>query len=628
MCGIHGILSPSLTKEEVSYRLRRMGLIQRHRGPDDQREVVYSTTKGLLGFGFVRLSILDLETGMQPIECAMDRSAIICNGQIYNYVELRSGLKEEEFISKGDIEVALHLYRRHGIEFLHLLNGMYAGAIFDPRKKRLWLFRDRFGIKPLYYTTVGEEFLFSSEIRPLLRYKGIKTELNRSRLASLFSFRYLPGEETMFLGIRRLPPSSYLEFNLESGTFQIERYWEYPLKREDSVISLEQAGDQLNEIFTDAVRIRLRSDVEVGTFLSGGIDSSAVASQAVRNVPDMRAFTITFKEEKYNELPLVDAFIDANKDRFCGTRRYSRLCGRENLNNLIEIVRSMEEPIFLGTLLPTDQVCGLASEHVKVVLTGEGADEIFAGYRRFFLEIAAQEFSGLSRMKQRDLIDTYPEVLPYLRAREQDPIERYLEGERLFASADLGRLLGEKVCENIVPQEALPRFTGAEHPLKAAQALECRFRLPDYVILRLDKLSMRHSLETRTPFLDYRLAEFSSTLPSRFKINIGEGMDKFICRYAFSRHGILDSNTAFRNKLPFTSPLADWLSRPNELPDFLQDTLLGDTIKRQGILDDITSKEFIGQISTEGIGPATLVSNAERVFALIIFTLWYDEFFD
>ena len=628
MCGISGIFSPSLSREEIYARLKQMGHIQRHRGPDDQKEVVYSSNNGLLGFGFVRLSILDLETGMQPIECAGDKSAIICNGQIYNYIELRSSLKDEEFVSKGDIEVALHLYHRHGTDFLHLLNGMYAGAIFDPREKRLLLFRDRFGIKPLYYTTVGEDFLFSSEIKPLLRYEGVTRDLNRSRLSSLFSFRYLPGEETMFLGIRRLAPSSYLELDLESGDLHMERYWEYPLNREDSSISLDQASDQFSELFADAVRIRLRSDVEVGTFLSGGVDSSAVASQATQHKPDIRAFTISFREKKYNELPLVDSFIHANKARFRGVRRYSRRCGRETLGNLVEIVRSMEEPIFLGAVIPTDQVCRLASEHVKVVLTGEGADEIFAGYRRFFLEMAAHEFPMLSQARQRHLKDTYPELTSYLKRRESDPVKRYLESERLFVSADLERLLGEKLPDNIVPQEALPGFKGQEHPLNAALALESRFRLPDYVIQRLDKLSMRHSLETRTPFLDYRLAEFAATLPSHFKINIEKGLDKFICRYTFSHNGILDTRTAFRKKLPFTSPLADWLSCPGALPEFLQDILLGDTIKKQGILDDKMAKELIGQVSAEGIGPATLVSNGDRIFALIIFTLWYDEFFN
>lgn len=628
MCGISGIFSPSSSKKEILFRLKQMGLIQQHRGPDDQKEVVYSTNSGLLGFGFVRLSILDLETGMQPIECAMDQSAIICNGQIYNYIELRSSLKDEMFVSKGDMEVALHLYRRHGTDFLHHLNGMYAGAIFDHRQKRLLLFRDRFGIKPLYYTTVGEDFIFSSEIKPLLGYKGVTRDLNRSRLASLFSLRYLPGKETMFLGIRRLPPSSYLQFDLATGDIQIERYWEYPLNREVSCISLEQAGDQFNELFADAVRIRLRSDVEVGAFLSGGIDSSAVASQATEYKQDMKAFTISFREKEYNELPLVGSFIQANRGRFHGVRRYSRLCGRETLGNLVEIVRSLEEPVFLGAVLPTDQACRLASEHVKVVLTGEGADEIFAGYRRFFLEMAAHEFPMLSRARQRHLKDAYPELISYLKRRESDPVKRYLEGERLFSPVALERLLGEKISDNIMPQEVLPQFRGTEHPLKAALAIECRCRLPDYVIQRLDKLAMRHSLETRTPFLDYRLAEFAATLPSHFLINIEKGMEKFICRYAFSHNSILDTKTTFRQKLPFTSPLADWLSSPDALPEFLQDILIGDTIEKQGVLDGKAAKELIGQVSAKGIGPATLVSSGERVFALIIFTLWHNEFFN
>jgi len=626
MCGIHGVVSNALSKEEIYSLLAKMGRMQRHRGPDDQKETVFPITNGWLGFGFVRLSILDLETGMQPICSPEDHAAIICNGQIYNYIELRSEVRQETFISKGDVEVALHLYRTIGISFLQRLNGMYAGAVFDPLKNKLVLFRDRFGIKPLYYATWDNNFVFSSEIKPLFLGSGIPKQLNHAGLPTFFTYRYLPGEETMFHGVKRLPPGSYLEYDLNTNQYRIERYWEYRLDRENPGLALDEAAEQFYTLFADAVRIRLRSDVEVGCFLSGGIDSSAVSSQAAKSKPDIKLFTISFDEDLYNELPLVNRFLKTNEDRFRSVQHQTRLCDKKTLDQLPGIVRALEEPISLGTVLPTDQVCRLAGEQVKVVLTGEGADEIFAGYRKFLVEMAACQYSDLSHEQRVEMQKIYPELLPYLAIRDPDPVRRYIQSETLYTRDELKTLLGRKLPLDFYQEDALPALSSGEHPLNAALAMESRYRLPDYVILRLDKLSMRHSLETRTPLLDYRLAEFAATLPVNFKVNPGMEQEKFICRYAYEKYSILDQETACRRKQPFTIPLADWLVDPSRLPIFLQEILLGDIIEKQGILNPDFVKELVGRVSTEGVGPQTLVSDADRVFAVIMFTLWYNEF--
>jgi asparagine synthase (glutamine-hydrolysing) len=431
----------------------------------------------------------------------------------------------------------------------------------------------------------------------------------------------------MFYGLKRLPPGSYLEYDLKSGKYHVERYWEYHLDRENPDLSLDEAAGKFNTLFTDAVRIRLRSDVEVGSLLSGGIDSSAVASRVARLRPDVRVFTLAFDEEKYNELPSVERLLKANEDHFGSVRLITRVCGRESLDQLPEIVRAIEEPISLGAVLPTDQVCQLASMHVKVVLTGEGADEIFAGYRKFLLEMAAHEYGNLSGEGQRELEEIYPELHSYMAVRDRDPVRRYIQSELLFGRDELRRLIGREPPADLFPEDALPALSGKEHPLNAALAMESRFRLPDYVILRLDKLSMRHSLETRTPFLDYRLAEFAATLPPGFKVHLGLGQEKMICRYAFVKHSVLDRETAYREKQPFTVPLADWLSDPSSLPDFMKEILLGDVVERQGVLSGSMVKELARMVSAEGVGPETLVSGADRVFAVIVFTLWYEEFF-
>lgn len=627
MCGVQGIITYSLSGDKIYRKLEDMGSLQRHRGPDDKRESVFPFQGGLLGFGFRRLSILDLETGMQPIISPADNTAIICNGQVYNYLELKADSPEMQYMTRGDIEVALNMYRKHGLDFLNKLNGMYAGAIFDPVRERVILFRDRFGIKPLYYTEWEDCFYFASEIKPLLKGSGCTVELNHKRLSTYFTYRYLPGSETMFSGIKRLPPGSYLEYDLRKKVYTVKRYWEYKLDHIIPGMNFDEASERFIQLFRDAVKIRMRSDVEVGTLLSGGIDSSAVSSQATFSKPDIRMFSISFREDKYNELPLIRRFISNNHERFKDTKHYTRLCGSETLDQLPEIVKSIEEPISLGTILPTDQVCRMAGDQVKVVLTGEGADEIFAGYRKFLLEMAASEYKNLSKAEQKELEEVYPELMPYMESRDENPAKRYIQSEALFSNHELKRLIGVDDADNSFPADALPRLSGREHPLNAALAMESRARLPDYVILRLDKLSMRHSLETRTPFLDFRLAEFAATLPVHFKANIKSHREKYICGNSFSRYGVLDNETAFRKKQPFTIPLADWLSDPSVLPDDIKEIMFGSTIKKQGVLDYNIFKEHIELISSEGVGPQTLVSEADRVFSIIIFCLWYDLFF-
>jgi len=261
-----------------------------------------------------------------------------------------------------------------------------------------------------------------------------------------------------------------------------------------------------------------------------------------------------------------------------------------------------------------------------VVVTGEGADEIFAGYRKFLVEAAAHAYPSLSPADREGLDATYPELAPYLAVREKDPARRYIQSELLFDARTLGQLLGHDDFDARFPEDALPRVGQAGHPVNTAIAFESRARLPDYVILRLDRLSMRHSLETRTPFLDYRLAEFAARLPMNLKVNINRGMEKVVCRHAFERFGVLDRETSFRRKQPFTIPLAQWLAEPDQLPEEIREIVQGDIVARQGILDPDVFAEQVRGISTRNIEPNTLVSTADRVFAVIVFALWYDRF--
>ncbi|RKZ09114.1 asparagine synthase (glutamine-hydrolyzing) [Candidatus Fermentibacteria bacterium] len=626
MCGISGIISRRLSSGEIRDQLESMGSLQRHRGPDDAREQVFFSNDTLVGLGFVRLAILDLDTGMQPVVSNADGCAIVCNGQIYNYIELREEVSSDEFITRGDIEVALHLYRKKGIEFLDYLNGMYAGAVFDPRRKRVLLFRDRFGIKPLYYTSTEEGFYFSSEIKPLLEGSMIKPELDRESLPVYFSYRYVPGEKTMFRNIRRLPPGSFLDYNLENGSFCVRRYWEYLPGRDGVTSSGREAEDHFIQLLEDAVRIRMRSDVEVASLLSGGIDSSSVASIAAVRQPDIKLFTVSFDDPLYNELDDVRELMKAGQSVFSRASLIHSSCDPGSLEDLPELIRSVEDCISLGTILPTDQVCRLASGHVKVVLTGEGADEVFAGYRKFLLEMAAEEIGLMSEKEKKLLLKDFPELEDYMSVRASDPRKRFIQSELLFNQSELSRLLGMETGEVAFPGDAMPAVESGMHPLNQLLAMECRSRLPDYVVLRLDKLSMRHSLETRTPYLDYRLAEFASGLPVQMKVNLAQRMGKYVCRKSLLNHRVVDPVTAFREKKPFTIPMAAWFLQRDDLPDYVTEIFQGGEIERAGILDPEMTRQLWNSVTADGVGPATLVSEADRIFAVLTFSLWMGEF--
>ncbi len=631
MCGIYGIISRYLDEDTLRRRLVQMGELQFHRGPDGREEAVFASEapegKVFIGMGLARLAILDLVTGMQPIRSRADGTTIVCNGQIYNYIELRPLVSDCDFVSRGDIEVALHLYRKKGIGFLDLLNGMYGGAIYDPGRKKLVLFRDRFGIKPLYYAQNGQGFAFASEIKPLFAALDIKPSMNRNRLHTYFTYRYVPGSRTLFEKVMRVPPGSCLIYDLAAGTHEIYRYWSYRPDEGAPHMTLPEAAERCHELINDAVKIRLRSDVELGSFISGGIDSSAVSSVAAVSEPSLRLYTVSFSEKKYDELPYVKQLLRTMNHRFSRSILTHVTCGRDMLDKLPEIVGAVEEPISLGTVLPTNQLCERAAKDVKAVLTGEGADELFAGYRKFMIEAAAAGFSDFTPTQRKKLLCEFPELRKVLDASNEppDPGRRYIQSEALFSQEELNRMLGFVPDAPLFEADASPPLSGNEHPVNTAIAYETRFRLPDYVVLRLDKLSMRHSLETRTPLLDFRLAEFAASLPVSMKTNLSMNREKFICSYTYLKYGILDPVSAFRRKQPFTFPMADWLSDKKDLPDFIQEIMFGSSVADQNILDPDAVAALANRVTGEGVGPHTLVSSADRLFSVIIFTLWAEQ---
>ncbi len=625
MCGFSGYVSKFTSINKGTYILEQMAEIQRHRGPDNSDILIRDN----VGISFVRLSILDLATGMQPIVSKADDTAIACNGQIYNYIELKKELPSEHYQTSGDMEVALNAYRKYGDSFPNKLNGMFAGVIHDRREKKVFLFRDRFGIKPVYYTKTDEGFYFASEIKPLLSVPGVACEMDSSLLATYFTYRYVPGEKTLFKGIYKLPPASILTYDTTSESIKVNNYWEWNFNKTNNNISLAEASEEFNRLFTDAVKIRLRSDVEVGSFISGGIDSSAVASIAAIYKPSIKLFTIGFGEDKYDETNDVNTFLHLMRDRFRDAESIKQQCVSGSLAGLPSLIKSIEEPISLGTMVPTDQVCSLAANHLKVVLSGEGADEIFAGYRKFLVEAAALEYPTADATEKRRLLAMCPELKTRLKQGNEEHLARHIASEKLFSNNELIPLLGLSGEPQLDMSDIIPSSLSAStHPISAMQAIEVKSRLPNYVNLRLDKLSMKHSLETRTPFLDYRLAEFAASLPVHLRVNLKIAQEKYICRESFREHGVLPEAVTNRAKKPFTMPIADWFSDISILPEPIQNILSGTEVDRQGILDGKLVRKYAKQVSGKDVGPETMVSAGDRIFSIVVFSLWYKEFME
>lgn len=603
MCGIHGIVDPALGEgggEEMLALLRAMGRAQGHRGPDGHAERVFGSGRARAGLGFVRLAILDLESGMQPIVRPQDGAAIVCNGQIYNYRALRKEIDPALLRTHGDIEVALHLYARHGTAFLDRLNGMYAGAIFDPAHRRLLLFTDRFGVKPLYYAAFGGRFCFASEIKALRAAAPGALRVNQAALAPYLTFGYVPGEETLYAGVRRLAPGSFLAFDLDTGTFSTHRYWRYA-PATDATLDLPRAAERFFELFEDAVALRAEADVTVGATVSGGIDSCAVAALAARRDPAMPLFTLAFDDPAYDESARATDFI-ARVPNAAGTHPvHVATCGPDVLQALPAIMRHLEEPVCKTALLPTWRLFERVSRQVKVVLTGEGADELFAGYGWFWLDAAGRRTGAGG-----------------------DPLSAYTRGRRFFEPDELAALLGAQRTRFDIPADLTDGVPGDSAPLEALLTLETRFRLPAANLLRLDKLAMAHSVEARTPFLDFRLAELAGTLSADLKLGARSEEQKFVCRSAFARRGLLPPGVAWARKQPLSAPVDAWLRDEAALPEPLQDVLAGRHAIFGSLVDPRPVRRLREALRGEATTPFSAVTAADKLWALCVLAAWHD----
>ena len=554
MCGIFGYFDRDGRPLDDD-ALARMGREIVHRGPDG--DGIYHDRSSAIGLGNQRLAILDVEHGQQPFYSDDGDIVVVQNGEIFNHVELAEELRQEgtTFTTHCDTEVILRLYERHGIDAVSRLNGMFAIAILDRRDKALYLIRDRIGEKPLHVMLQGRRVYFGSEIKSILEVCGT-TSLDYAALNQFFTFNYVPPPRTMFEDIVHVMPGHYLKIS-DQGV-EDTRWWDLAGQAQEE--RSEAAWiDEFQSLLHDAVRIRLRSDVPFGAFLSGGVDSSSVVGSMSQQLDyPVKTFTIGFHDPRYDESP----FAAEAAERF-GTEHVMRKVEPNMLDDWPLSLYHCDQPHGDVSFLPTLKVAGLAAEQVKMVLTGDGADELFAGYDKY-KSFFGQAVDGMSDEQFRD---------------------NYLDNISLFTQPSRDQLFTSTV-KNKLTSLSCTSFLGkwleqAAHMDRINQALyiDMMLLLPGNNLVKPDRMGMAVSLENRAPFMDYRMMEFAFRMPGNLKLMNGE--TKYIYKKAVSP--LIGEGLAYRKKQMFTVPVGEWFKK--ELYPLCQDLLLSSRAVSRGLFE-------------------------------------------
>jgi asparagine synthase (glutamine-hydrolysing) len=617
MCGIAGIMSVT-GRPVLEEELHAMCSAMIARGPDD--EGVYLAED--IGLAMRRLSIIDLRTGHQPV-CNEDRTVwVVLNGEIYNYRDLRSELigRNHEFSSATDTEVIVHLYEELEERCIERLRGMFAFALWDTRRGRLLLARDRLGIKPLYYAMVRGRLLFASELKAILQISEVDRTLNLSALDHLLAYRTTPEKESIIAGVSKLEPAHRLSFSL-GGEPKIERYWSVRFNPEAGR-SEEDTAEELRARLMESVRLHMVSDVPVGAFLSGGTDSSAVvAAMSAVGSGRVKTFSIGFRDEGFNELP----FARMVAEQF-GTDHHELILEPDVMEILNDLAWDLDEPFGDSSAIPTYMVSKLAAQHVKVVLSGDGGDELFAGYTSYVVEgreRRARFLPAVIRMAFGIASRAMPEGMSgkrWLHHFSLHGAERYLDAITLFKQTDRRRVLTGEAQSQLLDcgteRSRIERLmNGTGHWLSEIQSMDLEHYLPLDILTKVDRMSMAHSLEARVPLLDHTLVEFAASIPPEMQLKHGRTKHVFVR----SLRGLLPDRILDRPKQGFAVPIGSWLRK--QLGPMVRDTILSETCRRRGIFDMHAIEELVRR--HEQGRPLDA-----KLWTLIIFELWCRTFLD
>ncbi len=599
MCGIAGIFEFEATAAVSAEVVARMCEVIRHRGPDDQG--VYCC--GPIGLGARRLSIIDLATGHQPIHNEDQSVWVVFNGEIYNFLQLRPLLeaKGHRFYTNTDTEVIVHLYEEYGPDFVQHLRGMFGIALWDARMRRLLLVRDRLGIKPLYYWKQPHRLLFGSELKCLLEFPGTRPSVDLEALSRYLSLGYVPEPDSIFQGVRKLPPGHLLIAG--PGRAREEQYWELPWPEESAPPSEEECCERLRELLQESIRLRLVSDVPLGALLSGGIDSSTVVAVMSRLMDrPVKTFSIGFAEKDFSELDYAHRVA-----QHLGTDHQELVVEPEAVQLVEQLMGYFDEPFGDPSAVPTFLVSQLARQSVTVALSGDGGDELFAGYDRYPEASRQQLFDRLPRSFRKHVLLPLSQRLPYRmygknylhRIALDDGLERYMDAAMLPLPMK-EQLVSPDFCTQIHSLDCsavLRRFVpnGHRRPLlDRIVYLDTKAELPGDILTKVDRMSMAHSLEVRVPLLDHVFVEYVARLPMAYKLR---GSDtKYIFKKAFGQ--LLPPEILHRPKMGFALPLRHWFAR--DMHDYLRDALfdsraLGRGYFRPAFLDRLVREHSTGR---------------------------------
>ncbi len=627
MCGIAGAVEFNRDARVEEASLRRMCAAMAHRGPDD--EGVY--TQGRVGLAMRRLSIIDVAAGHQPISNEDGTIWIVFNGEIYNHAALR-----EQLIARGhrynthcDTETIVHLYEEYGRDCVQHLRGMFAFAIWDTRKRSLFIARDRLGIKPLYYRLTPESLLFGSEIKVILAHPGVRAEFHRSGLPEYLAFGYLSGEETFYEGIRKLMPGHTLELD-ENGTLRIEPYWDLRVSEDDSSHPESYYVQTYRDMLEKAVSSHLMSDVPLGVFLSGGVDSSAVAAlmTKIRKEP-VETFSVGYKEHAYSELPYARTVA-----KHINSQHHEVLVSRQDFfSSLPHLIWHEDEPIAWPSSVALYFVARLARERVKVVLTGEGADETLAGYSRYAFTLKNAKFDSVYRsfvpaMLRRGLRNTISDskLIGATARRKLSHTFLALDGEHwasfyfdnffsAFNTKDQTSLLADDFTESLKEGAAYRHVLGywkqsTGDTLRRLLYTDIKTYLVE-LLMKQDQMSMATSIESRVPFLDHVLVEFATNIPRCHQLRGLTG--KNILKKAME--DLLPHSILYRPKLGFPTPWSGWLAGPQL--DTIESTLLEPRSLQRGLFKRTAIERLFKEHR------ANYRDHYDRIWRLLNLELWH-----
>jgi len=625
MCGIAGFISREAGRDDRASLLDRMCRVITHRGPDEQGTLV----RGRAALGMRRLAIIDLKSGQQPIfDCSGDL-AIVFNGEIYNYRELKTELESlgHRFKTNCDTETIVHAYEQFGADCVSRLRGMFAFAIYDFRDDSLFIARDRVGKKPLFYAPdAAGDLVFGSELKSLLEHPGVTREIDPAALDAFLTFGYVPEEFCVFKGVRKLPPGHWLRYG--GGRIETASYWDFEYSGGDESRSEAEWIELIREKLREAVRIRLVSEVPLGAFLSGGVDSSSIVGlmSEVSETP-VRTFSIGFNEDSFNELKF--ARIAA---KHFGTEHHEFIVTPDLVDVVDDLVWHFDEPFADSSALPTFMVSKLAREFVTVVLSGDGGDELFAGYTRYAIDKRRSGLGKLPAPIRRGLLRPLSEALPaaargrnFIYNASLDAVDRYIDSVSYFGTLKKGELYSDALRRSVAVSGAedaesvfrrIAAVPASEDPLDRLLYLDSKTYLPSDILTKVDRMTMAASVEARVPLLDHELIELVERIPSRLKLNGTE--TKYIFKKAME--GIVPREILYREKQGFGVPINEWINA--ELKDRIVEDLRSQKAVGRGYFDP----RFVESLLDEHARGRRDHSHA--VWILWMLELWHRRYVD